>query len=144
MFGPLGPSLAPYIKPNGAVYKWLMPIANWYTNLSGYRKYGFKYDDLIMEENDTVQRALTRLTEREKYDRAFRFKRASQASVLHAPLPKEEWTKPEEVYFLSSPSRDVANAVLFKDDRYLKPHIVDIMREEAERKMWDTAVVKRK
>jgi len=41
--------------------------------------------------------ALTRLTPREAYDRAFRFKRASQASVQHKDLPKSEWIKPEEV-----------------------------------------------
>ncbi len=41
--------------------------------------------------------ALTRLTPREAYDRAFRFKRASQASVLHKELPKSEWVNPEEV-----------------------------------------------
>lgn len=41
--------------------------------------------------------ALTRLTPRETYDRAFRFKRASQASVLHKELPKSEWIHPEEV-----------------------------------------------
>lgn len=41
--------------------------------------------------------ALTRLTPRETYDRAFRFKRASQISVLHKELPKSEWIHPEEV-----------------------------------------------
>jgi len=89
-------------------------------------KYGFKYDDLIQEESHTVQRALTRLTPREYYDRSYRFKRASQASVLHAPLPKEQWTKSEE------------------DVRYLVPHIQDVLKEEAERKYWDTLIVERK
>lgn len=41
--------------------------------------------------------ALTRLTPREAYDRAYRFKRASHASVLHKELPKSEWIQPEEV-----------------------------------------------
>ena len=41
--------------------------------------------------------ALTRLTPREAYDRAYRFKRASQASVLHNDLPKSEWVKAEDV-----------------------------------------------
>jgi ubiquinol-cytochrome c reductase subunit 7 len=41
--------------------------------------------------------ALTRLTPREAYDRAFRFKRASQASVLHKELLKSEWIQPGEV-----------------------------------------------
>ncbi len=41
--------------------------------------------------------AIKRLTPAEQYDRAYRLKRACQASVLHKPLPKEQWTKPEEV-----------------------------------------------
>lgn len=44
-----------------------------------------------------VPQALTRLTPAEAYDRAYRLKRASQASVLHAPLPKEQWTPATEV-----------------------------------------------
>ena len=47
-----------------------------------------------------VIQALTRLTPREYYDRSYRLKRACQASVLHAPLPKEQWTKPEDVCLL--------------------------------------------
>jgi hypothetical protein len=38
-----------------------------------------------------------RLTPAEQYERGFRLKRASHASVLHAPIVKEEWTKPTEV-----------------------------------------------
>ena len=45
-------------------------------------------------------KALGRLTEREAYDRQYRFKRASQASVVHDNIPKEEWIKPEEVCIL--------------------------------------------
>ena len=41
--------------------------------------------------------ALARLTPREAYDRAFRFKRASQLSVLNTELPKDQWLKPQEV-----------------------------------------------
>ena len=75
------------------------------------------YIFLVLEERPDVQRvrrflfsslgesllkppslqALTRLTPREAYDRAYRFKRASQASVLHNDLPKSEWTNPEHV-----------------------------------------------
>ncbi|KIL69529.1 hypothetical protein M378DRAFT_678594 [Amanita muscaria Koide BX008] len=126
VFGSLGPSLAPYLKSSRTIYGWIKPIANWYAKASGYQKYGFKYDDLLIEERDDVQRALTRLTPREKYDRAFRLKRASQASVLHTPLSQKEWTKREE------------------DVRYLKPHVVDVSNENAERKKWDTLVLERK
>ncbi|KAG6840709.1 hypothetical protein C0991_004953 [Blastosporella zonata] len=125
MFGPLNISLAPYVKSSRTLTKWITPIANWYANASGYRKYGFKYDDLLVEERDDVQRALTRLTVREKYDRAYRLKRASQASVLHTPLPKEQWTTPAE------------------DVRYLKPHVLEVVKEDTERQMWDTVGVKK-
>jgi ubiquinol-cytochrome c reductase subunit 7 len=46
IFGPLGPSLAPAIKANRGLYKWLKPFANWYAGLAGYRRMGLKYDDL--------------------------------------------------------------------------------------------------
>lgn len=155
IFGPLGLSFAPYVRSSRTLSKWLQPIANWYANLSGYRRVGLLYDDLrasrsssssltktpyhttpssfcagqisfkfsyiyylVVEEREDVQRvryfsssvflcvslvkrlfvqALTRLTPRETYDRAFRFKRASQISVLHKELPKSEWIHPEEV-----------------------------------------------
>ena len=45
-FGPLGPSLAPAIRRNRGIYAWLKPMADWYANVSGYRKVGLKYDDL--------------------------------------------------------------------------------------------------
>ncbi|KAF7777501.1 hypothetical protein Agabi119p4_3573 [Agaricus bisporus var. burnettii] len=96
MFGPMGVSLAPYIRSSKTLMNWVKPLANWYANVAGYRKYGFKYDDLLVEENDTVQRALGRLTPRQGYDRAYRLKRASHASVLHAPLDKSEWTPASE------------------------------------------------
>jgi len=126
MFGPLGFSLAPYVNSSRTLSRWVAPIANWYANASGYRKYGFKYDDLLVEENPSVQRALTRLTPNEQYDRAYRLKRASQASVLHAPLSKEQWISPSE------------------DVRYLKPHVVNVVKEEEERKMWDNITIARK
>ncbi|KAI0060868.1 cytochrome bd ubiquinol oxidase subunit [Artomyces pyxidatus] len=123
LFGPLGPSLAPYVRSSRSLTKWLTPFANWYANLSGYRKMGLRYDDLLVEERPDVQRALTRLTPSESYDRAFRFKRASQYSVLHKELPKPEWTKPEE------------------DVRYLRPHVLDVEKEDQERRTWDTIEV---
>ncbi|KAG6828669.1 hypothetical protein H0H92_007084 [Tricholoma furcatifolium] len=125
LFGPLSLSFASQVKSSKALYKIVKPIANWYAQASGYRQLGFKYDDLLVEERDDVQRALTRLTVREKYDRAYRMKRASQASVLHAPLPKEQWTTVAE------------------DVRYLKPHVVEVAKEDAERQMWDNLAVKR-
>jgi ubiquinol-cytochrome c reductase subunit 7 len=46
MFGPMGLSLAPYIRSSKTLMGWVKPLANWYAHAAGYRKYGFKYDDL--------------------------------------------------------------------------------------------------
>ncbi|KAF9533401.1 cytochrome b-c1 complex subunit 7 [Crepidotus variabilis] len=126
VFGPLGATLAPYVQSSRSLSKWVTPFAHWYANAAGWRKYGYKYDDLLVEENEPVQRALNRLTPAEKYDRAYRLKRACQQSVLHAPLPKEAWMKAEE------------------DVRYLAPHVNEVMKEENERAKWDHMVVERK
>ncbi|KIY51109.1 ubiquinol-cytochrome-c reductase complex subunit 6 [Fistulina hepatica ATCC 64428] len=125
-FGPLGFSLADKVRASRTLTRWVTPIAVWYTQAMGYRQMGFKYDDLLVEEDDAVQRALGRLTPREQYDRGWRFKRASQASVLHDKLPKDQWTKPEE------------------DTRYLVPHVANVAAEDAERFKWDHMGVTRK
>lgn len=41
--------------------------------------------------------AISRLSEREQYDRAFRIRTAIQQSILHKGLPKEQWVTPEQV-----------------------------------------------
>ena len=51
-----------------------------------------------MEELPEVKEALRRLPEEEQYLRLFRIKRALDLSLKHAQLPKEQWTKPEEVH----------------------------------------------
>ncbi|KAI9064188.1 ubiquinol-cytochrome-c reductase complex subunit 6 [Trametes sanguinea] len=142
--GPLGPSLAPAIRRNRSLLQWIKPIANWYANVSGYRKVGLKYDDLLVEERPDVQRALERLTPREAYDRAFRFKRASHCSVLHNILPKEEWTKPSEVRISHAYNTLQSNAEGVQDVRYLKPHVEEVEREELERRKWDSMAVERR
>ena len=47
-FGPLGPSLAGYVRSSKTLSRWLKPVSIWYANLAGYRKIGLKYDDLRM------------------------------------------------------------------------------------------------
>ncbi|KAJ7134957.1 ubiquinol-cytochrome-c reductase complex subunit 6 [Mycena crocata] len=122
----LGVSFAPYIRSSPTLSKIFTPVANWYASGALYRQYGLLYDDLLIEERPEVQKALSRLTPREAYDRAFRIKRASQADVLHAPLPRDQWTKPEE------------------DIRYLSPIVQEVMNEDTERSKWDTITVTRK
>ncbi|MBW0475604.1 hypothetical protein O181_015319 [Austropuccinia psidii MF-1] len=119
----LGTSWSKQIKSNKSLYRLLKPVASWYANLAGYRQFGLKYDDLIVEENPTMQKAISRLSEREQYDRSYRLRVAFQLSLLHKELPKSEWTKPEE------------------DDRYLTPIIKEIEHENNERIAWDTAKV---
>ncbi|KAL8348621.1 hypothetical protein RB598_001745 [Gaeumannomyces tritici] len=53
-------------------------------------------DDLISEENETVQLALKRLSPKEQYDRVYRLRRAAQLSLSHTLLPKGQWTKADE------------------------------------------------
>lgn len=46
LFGPLGPSLAPWLRSFKGFRGTLKSHADWYANLAGYRKLGLKYDDL--------------------------------------------------------------------------------------------------
>ena len=46
IFGPLGPSLAGYVRSSKSLSRWLKPVSIWYANLAGYRRIGLKYDDL--------------------------------------------------------------------------------------------------
>ena len=46
LFGPLGPSLAPWLRQFKGFRRVLKSHADWYANLAGYRKLGLKYDDL--------------------------------------------------------------------------------------------------
>ncbi|KIO34412.1 hypothetical protein M407DRAFT_240691 [Tulasnella calospora MUT 4182] len=121
--GPLGISLAPAIKQNKSLLKLLTPIANAYANAMGHRQMGLRYDDLLVEEREDVQKALGRLTAREGFDRAYRLKMSHQLAVLHRPLPKEQW-------------------LTAKDDvRYLAPIVEGVKTEDDERALWDTMEV---
>ncbi|MCJ1444646.1 MAG: Cytochrome b-c1 complex subunit 7 [Stictis urceolatum] len=120
------PSLAPYIMKRPWLRKWFLPLSEWYKNAAGYRQMGLKIDDLIPEENDTVQLALKRLPPDEAYNRVFRIRRAMQLSLSHQLLPKEQQTKPEE------------------DDLYLTPIIKAIEAEKKEREDLDVMTLKKK
>lgn len=50
-----------------------------------------------MEEDPDVAEAVRRLPEHEKQARYHRFKRALDLSMRHRLLPRDQWTKPEEV-----------------------------------------------
>lgn len=57
---------------------------------------GLHRDDTILEDGD-VREALRRLPEDQYNDRVFRIKRALDLSMKQQLLPKEMWTKFEEV-----------------------------------------------
>ena len=69
------------------------------SNILIFLSLGLRADDLHMEENPDVEQAIKRLTEEDQMLRIFRIKRAMDLTVKHNILPKEEWTKPEEVCF---------------------------------------------
>ncbi|CAG8495055.1 4388_t:CDS:2 [Paraglomus brasilianum] len=112
-------SLYKFVAKRPFLTNLLKPVANSYANLSGYRKLGLRYDDIIMEENETVQKALKRLTVEEENSRVMRYRIAFQQSLQQTILPKEQWTKPED------------------DIRYLTPHINEVVAEEKEREAFD-------
>ncbi|KAG9298249.1 hypothetical protein G9A89_002737 [Geosiphon pyriformis] len=120
------PSLAKYIKKSPFLTGLLKPVANWYANAAGYRKYGLRYDDLLIDESETVQKALKRLSPEETAMRTLRYRRAFQLSIEHHVLPKEKWTKPEE------------------DIRYLTPFVEQVAAEEAEREAFEALKIIKK
>ena len=56
-----------------------------------------RFDDLLEEEREEVQIALKRLSPKESYERIYRIRRSVQCSYQHKLLPREQWTKPEDV-----------------------------------------------
>ncbi|KAJ5712760.1 uncharacterized protein N7483_012071 [Penicillium malachiteum] len=119
------PSFANYIVKRPLLKRWMTPIANWYTDAAGYRRLGLKFDDLIPEESEVVQKAIKRLPPKEAYDRVFRIRRAFQCSISHTLLPPNEQIKPSE------------------DVEYLSPIIREIEKENKEREDLDNLVVRK-
>ncbi|KAI1306221.1 cytochrome b-c1 complex subunit 7 [Xylaria venustula] len=117
------PSLAPFVAKRPWLRNLLTPLASWYTNAAGYRQLGLRADDLIVEENEDVLKALKRLPPQEAYDRVYRLRRATQCSVTHKLLPKDQWTKPEE------------------DVPYLTPLIEQIRAAKAEEEALNTLTI---
>ncbi|KAF4119962.1 ubiquinol-cytochrome c reductase subunit 7 [Geosmithia morbida] len=119
-------SLAPFVNKRPWLQKLLMPVSNWYAGASGYRQLGLRYDDLFEEEREAVQIALTRISNKEAYERVYRIRRATQCSYQHKLLPRSDWTTDAT------------------DIRYLSPIIRQVEAEEAERNALDAASIVRK
>merc|ERR1712000_566570 len=98
----LGISLANHLKASRGLYKALKPLADRYANLAGFRAYGLKYDDVLIEENASVQKAIGRLSEREAYDRAFRLRTASMCAIAHESSPRTSGSSPPRTCATSS------------------------------------------
>ncbi|KAJ1723559.1 Cytochrome b-c1 complex subunit 7 [Coemansia erecta] len=107
--------VARIVQNNSAFRAICRPLANTWVNLSGYRRLGLRYDDLLREETPIVQEAIARLGRDETDGRVFRQKRAFQLSLSHAELPSPQWTKPQDDY------------------KYLQPLIEEVRLEVAER-----------
>ncbi|KAL2146216.1 hypothetical protein VTI28DRAFT_4795 [Corynascus sepedonium] len=123
---PVAPSLYSAAVKRPWLMSLLKPLAGWYSNAAGYRQMGLRADDLILEENETVLKALSRLSPKESYDRIYRIRRATQLSLQHKLLPKHEWTKPEE------------------DVPYLTPILEQLQAELKEKDALDTMTVLKK
>lgn len=63
MLGLSGLSVANYIKTSPLLMRFLRPVSNAYANSAGYRRLGLKYDDLLIEENETAQKVSERFGE---------------------------------------------------------------------------------
>ncbi|KAJ2776179.1 Cytochrome b-c1 complex subunit 7 [Coemansia javaensis] len=103
------------VQKNSAFRALCRPLASTWVNLSGYRRLGLRYDDLLREETPIIQEAISRLPREEVDGRVYRHKRAFQLSLSHAELPRSEWTKPQDDY------------------AYLQPIIDEVAAEHAER-----------
>nr|P46268.1 RecName: Full=Cytochrome b-c1 complex subunit 7; AltName: Full=Complex III subunit 7; AltName: Full=Complex III subunit VII; AltName: Full=Ubiquinol-cytochrome c reductase complex 14 kDa protein [Cyberlindnera jadinii]AAA86879.1 ubiquinol-cytochrome c oxidoreductase subunit VII [Cyberlindnera jadinii] len=100
-----------------------VPAAKLFCAYSGYRQLGLKFDDLIHEENPTVQKALSRLPKDEIYARNFRMLTAAQCGITHHLLSADKALKPSE------------------DTPYLLPYLLELEAEAAERVELDNVEV---
>ncbi|ODQ52895.1 cytochrome b-c1 complex subunit 7 [Saitoella complicata NRRL Y-17804] len=121
-----GISLANLIKASPFLTKALTPIANTYYKFTAYQQIGFRYDDLIPEENLAMIKALKRLSPKEHADRVYRMRVASQCSMSHTLLPKEQWT------------------TLDQDHRYISNILKEVEAEEQERADLDAMIIRKK
>ena len=73
-------------------------VRNWCTILFWWYSAGLKYHDCYYE-TEQVKEAIRRLPQNVQDERTFRMVRALQLSMQKTVLPKEQWTKFEEVFF---------------------------------------------
>ncbi|KAJ2449222.1 Cytochrome b-c1 complex subunit 7 [Coemansia sp. RSA 2424] len=114
------------VQANGLFRALCRPLASTWVNLSGYRRLGMRYDDLLREETPIIQEAISRLNREEIDLRNYRHRRAFQLSLSHQELPSPQWTKAED------------------DVKYLQPLIEEVRQEYAERDAFNSMRTVRK
>ena len=80
-----------------------LPFKNLYelnASVATYRKEGLLYDDLIPDESELVQEALSRLEPQQQADRLFRIRRALNLNMKKISLEPFEQTTSEQVRIL--------------------------------------------
>lgn len=108
-----------HVEKRPKLHAMMQRVAENYNEKQGYRRHGLFKDDLVPDDHPLVQEALRRLTEQELFDRNFRIKRANELHFRHETLPKE------------------AQPTAKDDVRYLRKHMVQILKEEAEEQKYD-------
>lgn len=84
--------LTKFIIKRPWLLRWAIPLSRWYATRMGYRQLGLRYEDLLPEESEVMQKALKRLPPKEAYDRVFRLRRAFQVRLqtLLPPRPRSQ------------------------------------------------------
>lgn len=114
---------ADFILKNAFLRPLVLPVAKTFTYLSGYREMGLKLDDLLWEENPTVQKAISRLPTEESYARNYRIITAHQLAASIDILPESKAVKASE------------------DVPYLTPYILEAEAEAAEKEALNNSVI---
>ncbi|KNC49764.1 ubiquinol-cytochrome c reductase complex protein [Thecamonas trahens ATCC 50062] len=112
------PAIVEQIAASPAVRSLVHRFSESFRVASGYRKFGLRHEDIIME-CDVVQEAINRLPEEELQERNFRFSRAINISAKKATLPAAERTSPAD------------------DVEYLTPYIRKVQQEQDDLIEWD-------
>lgn len=69
-------------------------------SLNGFPSVGLRREDLLNEDFPEIREAVRRLPEVERNLRHYRMKRALDLDLKRSILPRDQWTKPEEVSYI--------------------------------------------
>lgn len=103
----------------------VQPLAKRKLETGRWRRLGLWRDDLISDENDVTQEALSRIPKPHLHARFQRSKVALHYSMLRRELPEDKWVKSAD------------------DQPYLLPFVNQVLAEHAEREKYDNGVFER-